>query len=90
VFKEATMVSLIVDSARLEVPVKDYSNDFFELNRLLAERARAEISREDLQKLLDAESLEGNWGGVGFKFSNAALTSLKSFISRQVLAAPSR
>src|SRR5262245_3942278 len=64
-FKEATRVSLIVDSARLEVPVKDYSNDFFELNRLLAERARAEISREDLQKLLDAKSLEGNWGGVG-------------------------
>jgi len=87
VFKEATMVSLIVDSARLEVPVKDYSNDFFELNRLLAERARAEISREDLQKLLDAQSLEGNWGGVGFKFSNAALASLKNFISRQVFAA---
>ena len=89
-FKEATMVSLIVDSARLEVPVKDYTNDFFELNRLLAERARAEISREDLQKLLDAKSLEGNWGGVGFKFSNAALASLKTFISRQVFAAQTR
>ncbi len=89
-FKEAATLCLLVDSARLEVPVKDYGSDFFELNRLLAERARAEISREDLQMLLDAKSLEGKWGEVWFKFSGDALASLKNFISRQVFAASDR
>src|SRR5262249_23714860 len=62
-FKEATTLFLMTESARLTIPIKDYRNDFFELNRLLAERARAEIGNEDLQKLLDARSLEGKWGG---------------------------
>jgi hypothetical protein len=79
-FKEAMTLYLTTDSARLEVPVKDYRNDFFELNRLLAESARAEISREDLRKLLDAKSVEGKWGDVEFKLSEAALASLKDFI----------
>jgi hypothetical protein len=76
-FKEAATVRLLVDSARLEIPVKDYGSDFFELNRLLAERARAEISREDFQKLLEARSLEGKWGDVEFKFSDAALQTAR-------------
>ena len=83
-FKEASTLCLLVDSARMDVAVKDYGSDFFELNRLLAERARAEIGREDLQKLYDARSLEGKWGDVEFKFSAAALGSLKAFISHQI------
>jgi hypothetical protein len=90
IFKEATTLYLATDSARLEVPVKDYRNDFFELNRLLAESARAEINREDLRRLLDAQSIEGKWGDVEFKLSDAALASLKDFISRQVFAASDR
>ena len=89
-FEEATILYLTMDSARLEVPVKDYRNDFYELNRLLAESARAEISREDLRKLLEARSLEGKWGSVEFKLSDAALASLKDFISRQGFAANDR
>ncbi len=89
-FKEATTLYLSVDSARLEIPIKDYGSDFFEMNRLLAERAYAEISRDDLQKLLDARSLAGKWGEVEFKFSDAALASLKDFISRQIFAANGR
>jgi len=89
-FKDVTMVSLIMDSARLEIPVKDYRNDFYELNRLLAESARAELSREDLKKLLDAKRLEGKWGDVEFKLPDAALASLMVFISRQVFAANDR
>ena len=89
-FKEATTLYLTTDSARLEVPVKDYRNDFFELNRLLAESARAEVSREDLRKLLDARSLEGKWGDIEFKLSEAALASLKDFIIRHVFAASDR
>jgi hypothetical protein len=89
-FKEATTLYLTTDSARLEVPVKDYRNDFFELNRLLAESARAEVSREDLHKLLDAKSVEGKWGDVEFKLSEVALASLKDFISRQGFAASDR
>jgi len=89
-FKEATTLYLTTDSARLEVPVKDYRNDFFELNRLLAESARAEVSREDLRKLVDARSLKGKWGDIEFKLSEAALASLKDFITRQVFAASDR
>jgi hypothetical protein len=89
-FKEVTMVSLMVDSARLEFPVKDYRNDFYELNNLLAESARAELNREELRKLLDAKSIEGKWGDVEFKMSEVALASLKDFISRQVFAASDR
>jgi hypothetical protein len=89
-FKEAMMLYLTVDSERLEIPVKDYRNDFFELNHLLAEHARAEVRREDLQKLVKAERLEGKWGGVEFKFSDEALASLKDFISRQALMANGR
>jgi hypothetical protein len=89
-FKEATTLYLTADSARLEVPVKDYRKDFFELNRMLAEQARAEISHEDLQKLVDAKRLAGKWGSVEFKFSDSALASLKDFISRQASAANGR
>jgi cell division protein FtsB len=89
-FKEATTLYLTTDSTRLEVQVKDYHNDFYELNHLLAESARAEIGREDLRKLLDARSVEGKWGDVDFKISEAALASLKDFISHQVFAAGDR
>jgi hypothetical protein len=89
-FKEATILYLTIDSARLEFPVKDYRNDYYELNRLLAESARAEISREDLRKLLDSRSVEGKWGDIEFKLSEAALASLKAFISRQAFAANDR
>jgi hypothetical protein len=89
-FKEATTLYLTMDSTRLEVPVKDYRNDFYELNHLLAESARAEIKREDLRKLLDARSVEGKWGDVEFTLSEAALASLKDFISRKVFAASDR
>jgi hypothetical protein len=80
----------MVDSARLEIPVTEYRNDFFELNRLFAESARAEISREDLRKLLEVKSLSGNWGGAEFRFSDANLASLKYFISHQVFASSER
>jgi hypothetical protein len=90
IFKDATTLSLSLDSARLEIPVKDYRVEFFELNRMLAEQARAEIGREDLQKLLHAKSLSGKWGVIEFTLSEAALASLKDFISRQVSGANDR
>ena len=89
-FKEATILYLTMDSARLEVAVKDYRNDFYELNLLLAESARAEINREDLRKLLDAQSIEGKWGDIDFKLSDVAIASLKDFISRHIFAANDR
>ena len=85
-FKEAKTLYLEIDSARLDIQVEDYRNDFYELVSSFSESARAEIGREDLLKLLNAKSLKGEWGGVDFKFSDAALASLKNFISRQVFA----
>jgi hypothetical protein len=85
-FKEAATLYLTADSVRLEIPVRGYRKDFFELNSLLAEEARAGISREDLQKLVNARRLEGKWGSAEFKFSDATLASLKGFISRQASA----
>lgn len=89
-FRDAETLYLAVDSTQLEIPVKDYRNNYFEIVRLFGESARAEINREDLRKLLEARSLAGKWGGVEFKFSDAALASLKEFISSQVFTADTR
>lgn len=89
-FREATTLYLVMDSARLEIPVKDYRNDFYELVGSFSESARAEIGREDLRKLLKVRSLKGEWGGVEFKFSDASLASLKDFISRRISAVNDR
>ncbi len=89
-FREANTLSLLVDSTWLEVPVQGYGNDFYELNRLMVEQARAEISREDLQKLLEAQSIKGKWGNAEFKLPEAALVSLKHFINRQVFGVQPR
>jgi hypothetical protein len=85
-FREASTLRLVTDSARLDIPIEDYRGDFYELVRSFSESARAEIGREDLRKLLDAQSLKGEWGGVEFKLSDAALAALKDFISRQIFA----
>lgn len=89
-FKDVATLSLSVARAQLELPISDYRQDFFELNRLLAEQARAELSREDLRRLLAAQSLAGKWGGAEFRLSGTALTALKEFISRQSVAADGR
>src|SRR5262245_37448163 len=89
-FREASTLSLVMGSERLDIPVEDYHNDFYELVGSFSESARAEIGREDLRKLLNAKSLNGEWGGVEFKFSGAALASLKEFISRRISAADVR
>ncbi len=89
-FKDTATLALSADPAQLELPINDYHRDFFEMNRMLAERARAELGREDLRKLLDARSLAGKWGGAEFRFSGAALAALKEFISRQAITADGR
>lgn len=89
-FKDAATLTLSVNPAQLELPVRDYRKDFFEMNRMLAEQARAELSREDLRKLLDAKSLAGKLGGAEFGFSGASLAALKEFISRQVFTTDGR
>ena len=83
---EATTLRLLMDSGELEVQLKEYRDDFFELNRSLAESARAEISAADLRKVLATKTLAGRWGSAEFEFSDASLAALKDFISRMVLA----
>src|SRR5215831_18667672 len=57
-FREASTLRLVMDSARLDIPVEDYRSDFYELVGSFSESARAEIGREDLRKLLNAKSLK--------------------------------
>jgi len=85
-FREASTLRLVTDSARLDIPVEYYRNDFYELVGSFSESARAEIRHEELRKLIEAKSLNGEWGSVEFKFSDAALASLKDFISRRIFA----
>jgi hypothetical protein len=80
-FENVATLTLSVNAAQLELPIRDYRKDFFEMNRMLAEQARAELSREDLRKLLDAKSLVGKGGAAEFRFSGAALAALKEFIT---------
>src|SRR5262249_13306730 len=61
-FREATTLRLVIDSAPLDITVENYRNDFYELVKSFSESARAEIGREDLRKLLNAKSLKGEWG----------------------------
>ena len=81
-FREATKLHLSTSSEHLDLAVTDYQHTFFEMIPSFAESARAEISRDDGQKLLRAKSLKGKWGDIEFKFTDAALVSLKDFISR--------
>lgn len=86
IFRQAETVCLMVDGARMELPVKNYRNTYYELIPAYAESARVEISRDDLSKLLGAHRLTACWGGVECEFSVAALASFKDFIAQQVFA----
>src|SRR5262245_56852989 len=55
-FREASTLHLVMDSERLDIPVEDYHNDFYELVGSISESARAEIGRVDLRKLINAGS----------------------------------
>jgi hypothetical protein len=83
-FKEATTLSLSLETTRLEIPVTGFHADFFEMNRLLAEQAQASLDGENLRKLLEAKSLAGKWGNAEFKLTDASFQSLKKFISDQI------
>lgn len=83
-FKDATTLSLTLETTHLELPVTEFHTDFFELNRLLAEQAQASVDRENLRKLLATNQLAGKWGSAEFKLSDASLLSLKKFIADQV------
>jgi len=85
-FRDAETLLLFLDSAKLYLPVENYRKNYFELIPSFAESGRAEINRRDLQKVLKTENLEGKWGETAFKLSDAELTALKEFISRQVFA----
>lgn len=83
-FQDAKTLQLSIGGESLEVPIRDYDKSYFELIRASAESAHAELGRGELRKLLDANSLQGRWGGVDFKLSDPALVSLKKFVAREV------
>lgn len=89
-FKDAATLSLSLETTTLEIPVAGFHKDFFEMSRLLAEQAQASLDHQNLRKLLEAQTLAGQWGSIGFKLSDASLVELKKFISDQILSANER
>lgn len=83
-FKDATTLSLSLETTTLKIPVAGFHTDFFEMSRLLAEQAQASLERQDLRKLLEAKHLAGSWGNTEFKLSEASVLALKKFISDQI------
>src|SRR5262249_37411297 len=47
-FKESTIVHLVLDSGQMDIPITEYHTDFFELSGLRAESAHAVFCLEDL------------------------------------------
>jgi hypothetical protein len=89
-FAEAAALSLVADATPIEVPLQDYHKDYFESVHLYSESVRAELPREALQKLMDAHSLQGQWGKADIKFSAGELAALKDFLARHGFAPSSR
>jgi hypothetical protein len=89
-FKEATTLSLSLETTQLEIAVTGFYTDFFEMNRLFAEKAQASLDRETLRKLLEAKTLAGKWGKTEFKLTDASFQALKRFISDQIFSESER
>ena len=85
-FKEAATLSLSLETLRLEIPVTGFHTDFFEMNRLFAEKAQASLDREALRKLLEAKTLAGKWGKTEFKLADVSFQALKRFITDQIFS----
>lgn len=84
-FREVTTLVLQTDEETIDLSIKKYRHEYFELAHLSAESGRAEMSRSDLQKLQMTKSLKGKWGNMEINFSEAELAALKEFTSRHVL-----
>jgi hypothetical protein len=82
-FKTAQSLILKSDDLQIELPVKNYHSEYFELINSAAESAGAELSHKDLPRLLAARNLVGKWGNVEFRLSEASLNALRRFLSYQ-------
>ena len=86
----AGILSLRLDESRLDIPITGYHQDYYEMSRMLVEQAQGEINRQYLQKLLGAKRIAGCWGSGDFELTDAETVTLRDFISRLVLAVPSK
>lgn len=82
------MLHLSLDETRLAAQLTEYRKEYYELIRRVSESAQAEIARADFAKLLAANQLSGQCGTFEFQLSEGALAALKTFLTRQALAAP--
>lgn len=85
-FKDSESLLMAIDSERYDVPLEDYICTLFEIVPAVAESARAEINPELQRRLISARRLEVHWGSAGIRFSDPALSALKTFISDHVAA----
>lgn len=89
-FKESKTLFLSLDATNLEIPVTGFHMDFFEMSRLLAEQAQSGPDRKILQNLIESQTFVGRWGNTEFTLSDAALLSLKKFITDLLFSANER
>ena len=89
-FKGENVLLLNLGATELEVQVTGFRLEYFEMNRLISEQASVVINRDDLPKLLEAQSLQGKWGNTTFALSESSLAALKAFIAEQALATSSQ
>jgi hypothetical protein len=77
---------LSLDDASWEAPLTEHRREYYEMIQRVSESAHVALDRADLPRLLATRQLSGHNGKVKFKLSDAALTALKEFITRQALA----
>ena len=78
-YKDADVL-YITDSARLEMPVRNYK--FQSTAIIILEDADVDIDGDNLIKLTEAKSIEARWGKTEFKFSEESLGRLHDFLKR--------
>ncbi|MDT4896754.1 MAG: hypothetical protein QOH25_1831 [Acidobacteriota bacterium] len=81
-FREAEQVILLIDGEPLSLSVRNYKYHVAEIMSWVSEYGTLELSDGDINKLLKAKTVEGRWGDVEFRFTDAALDAFNDFAGR--------
>jgi hypothetical protein len=81
-YSKAETLYLLTDKDRLSITVEDYNFRRSEVMRWVEERATAPLSKTDVDRLLNAGSVEGKWGNTEFRVRPEAIEGFKEFVQR--------